>query len=215
MTFKAVAFDMDGLMFDTEAIYWEAATRLLGRRGFPYTDELNRRIMGRPPQFCFQAMIAEYELPDTWQVLQQESQELFLELLPTRYAPMPGLHSLLDFLEYMHIPKAICTSSTKRIATAVLAQENMASRFDFILTAEDITHGKPSPDIYLTAAKRFRIPPNEMIVLEDSVAGCQAAHGADAFCVVVLAEHNRNLDFPLANQIVTSLALVEPLINAS
>ena len=75
----------------------------------------------------------------------------------------------------------------------------------FILTSEDITHGKPHPEIYLLAAQRLGVPPGEMLVLEDSQNGCRAAAAAGAFTVAVPGEHSRRQDFSCANLIVESL----------
>ena len=205
-TIKAVAFDMDGLMFDTEDVYWKAADILLKRRGFPYTDELCNDIMGRPPEYCFKKMIEYYSLPDDWQALQQESVEIFLKMLDEGYSAMPGLFELLNRLEEQALPKAICTSSSRNIMEAVTKRDNLLARFDFTITCHDIVKGKPDPEIYLKAADRFGVAPSEMLVLEDSVAGNTAAHEAGSPCCIVLADHNRHLNFPLATLIVHSLA---------
>ena len=202
---KAVAFDMDGLMFDTEKIYWNAACELLAKRGAVYTQELCDEIMGRPPRVCFERFIEKFSLTDTWEELQNESENIFIRRLPKEYAPMPGLFDLLDTLEQHKIPKAICTSSSRRIMTAVLDQEHLLPRFDFTITGNDIINGKPHPEVYQKAAQQFGIRPEEMLVLEDSEAGCLAACHAGAVCFVILAEHNRNFKFEHAAKILSSL----------
>lgn len=208
---KAVAFDMDGLMFNTEDTYRKAASALLERRGQVYTDELCAAIMGRPPKHCFELFKKTFSFPESWQELQTESEDLFLELLDDGFSPMPGLFELLDFLEQRSIPKGICTSSASRIVVEVLRRHDLAKRFQFILTAEDIDHGKPDPEIYLKAVDRFQVEPFEMLVLEDSVPGSQAAAGAGTFPVVVLAEHNQGGDFSAAKLIVDRLDAPEIL----
>jgi len=138
MTIKAVAFDMDGLIFDTEDTYWKAASVLLARRGELYTDELNYVVMGRPQKFCFEFLKETFGLPETWQELQTESEDIFLELLDDGFSTMPGLHELLEHLEHRHIPKGICTSSAIRVVSEVLRRKDLVRHFDFVLTAEDI-----------------------------------------------------------------------------
>jgi HAD superfamily hydrolase (TIGR01509 family) len=202
---KAVAFDMDGLMFDTEDVYWKAASTLLTRRGETYTPELCATIMGRPPQVCFELFKERFGFSETWQELQRESEDYFLEFLNDGFSTMPGLFELLEYLETRQIPKGICTSSANRVVFEVLKRKNLTDRFNFILTANDITRGKPDPEIYLKAAAKFGIEPSEMLVLEDSVAGSQSARNAGAFPVVVLAEHNKGGDFSAARLIVHSL----------
>ncbi len=119
---------------------------------------------------------------------------------------MPGLLELLDALERAGIPKAIGTSSSRELVDACLEPFGMRRRFQFILAAEDIVNGKPHPEIYLTAARRFGVPPAEMAVLEDSQNGCLAAAAAGAFTVAVPAEHSREHDFSSASLVVDSLA---------
>lgn len=204
-TLRAVAFDMDGLMFDTEDVYWKAADALLGRRGHAYTQELCNAVMGRPPQYCFELFKETYALPEDWRELQRESEDLFLDFLEEGYSMMPGLPRLLDFLDTKGIPMGICTSSAPRVVTTVLRRDRLAERFGFVLTSEDITRGKPDPEIYLKAAERFGVEPAEMLVLEDSEAGVGAADAAGAFPVAVLAAHNQGRDFSPAGLVVPSL----------
>ena len=203
---RAVTFDMDGLMFNTEHVYYQVGTELMRRRGFEYTRELNDATMGCPPQACFETMIRWHRLDDRWEAMAAESEGLFIALLDDYLAPMPGLLELLDALEAAGIPKAICTSSSRRPLDAVLSRFRMEPRFQFTLAAEDITHGKPHPEIYLKAAERLGLAPEQVLVLEDSQTGCRAAAGAGAVVVAVPNEYSRNQDFGVASLVVESLA---------
>ena len=200
------AFDMDGLMFETESVYYKAAEVLLGRRGYPYTDELCRDVMGRPPRYCFEKFIETYNLPERWEELSDESEDIFLEILKEGYEMMPGLPELLDLLEECRIPKCVATSSSRRVTEAVLAKENLKTRFSFVITSNDITRGKPDAQIYLTAARRLDVPPQNLIVFEDSSAGIEAAKRAGAVCAALRAEHNREVDLSRADLVVETLA---------
>jgi HAD superfamily hydrolase (TIGR01509 family) len=202
----AVTFDMDGLMFNTEDVYTLAGTELLARRGHLFTPELKDAMMGLPPRAAFEVVIQQLRLTEPWNVLAAESDVIFLGLLSERLATMPGLLELLDALESADIPKAIATSSGRRLTEACLAPFQLASRFRFILTSEDITRGKPDPEIYLRAAARLGVPPEEMLVLEDSQNGCRAAAASGAFTVAVPGEHSRRQDFSVANLVIESLA---------
>ncbi len=203
---RAVVFDMDGLMFNTEDVYSEVGSRLLRRRGHEFTPELKHRMMGLTPHASFEIMIAHCNLAETWEALAAESNRIFLEILDGRLQPMPGLMKLLDALERAGIPKAIGTSSCRELLEACLKPFDLAGRFQFILTAEDVTQGKPHPEIYLTAARRFGIAPAEMMVLEDSANGCRAAAAAGAYTVAVPGEHSQEHDFSPASLLVESLA---------
>ncbi len=205
-TLKAVVFDLDGLMFNTEELYHDVGTELLRRRGHALTQELLNQMMGRPSPIALQIMIDWHRLDATVAQLQQETDDIFAEILATRLAPMPGLMPLLDELEARRIPKAIATSSRRSFVGTVLGHFSWEPRFDFILTAEDVTHGKPHPEIYLRAAERLQLPPAETLVLEDSQNGCRAAVAAGAFAVAVPGDHSRHHDFTGAQLVLDTLA---------
>ncbi len=191
----AVVFDLDGLMFNTEDLYNEVGSELLRRRGKQFTAELRDQMMGRPSRVALQIMIDLHSLDATVQILQAETDEIFADILASRLAPMPGLRELLDALESVSIPKAIATSSRRAFTTRVLSVFGFEPRFDFILTSEDVTHGKPDPEIYQTAARRFGVSPTQIMVLEDSENGCRAAVAAGAITIAVPSQHSRSHDF--------------------
>ena len=146
---SAVAFDMDGLMFDTERVYWKAASALLGRRGFEYTKELCDQIMGRPPEYCFKRFIEVFDLKEDWRDLRREDEELFIGFLEEGIVASPGLGELLDELDRLRIPRCVCTSSASRIAEKVLAKGGVRDRFDFVLTSDDVEKGKPDSNSFI------------------------------------------------------------------
>lgn len=202
---RAVVFDMDGLMFNTEDVYTSVGSELLRRRGYEFTAELKHGMMGLRPQPAFELVIRECHLTESWQELAAESNRLFLELLDDRLRPMPGLMTLLDALEKAGIPKAIGTSSGRELVNACLGPFDLERRFQFVLTAEDVVHGKPDPEIYRTAARRLATPPEEIVVLEDSQNGCLAAAAAGTCVVAVPGDHSRQHDFSMAALVVDSL----------
>ncbi len=203
---RAVVFDLDGLMFNTEELYQEVGGEILRRRGKSFGPELLHAMMGRPPRISLQMMIDWHSLTDTVAQLAEETSEIFAGILDTHLALMPGVSELIASLEAAGIPKAIATSSGRQFTTGVLGRFNLEPRFQFILTSEDIAQGKPHPEIYLLAARRFELSPAEIMVLEDSHHGCQAAIAAGAFAVAVPAGHSRGHDFSGASLVVDTLA---------
>ena len=204
---KAVVFDMDGLMFNTEELYWHVGTELLRRRGREYTRPLCDAMMGLQPQPAFQTMIDWHGLSETWEQLAAESDEIYFSLLDQYPVEvMPGLWKLLDVLESAGIPKAIGTSSRRRALETLLNRFQLQGRFAFTLTAEDVQHSKPHPEIYQKAAERFGLLPKEVVVLEDSQAGCRAAVAAGTVAVAVPGAHSRHHDFSQATLVIDTLA---------
>lgn len=202
---RAVVFDLDGLMFNTEDLYQLVGAELLRRRGHQFTQELLDQMMGRPSGVALQIMIDTHSLDATVADLVAETDELFPEILRTKLAPMPGLVELLTALEAHSVPKGIATSSRRSFVERVLGMFEYQPRFSPILTSEDITHGKPHPEIYLRAAERLGISPGEMLVLEDSQNGCRAAVAAGAIAVAVPGSHSSKHDFTGAALVANTL----------
>jgi HAD superfamily hydrolase (TIGR01509 family) len=203
---QAVAFDLDGLMFNTEEIYIDVAARLLGRRGHELDLRPIQQMMGRPAKTGLPIMIQWYGLADDVATLERETQEIFDQLLPECLAPLPGLPELLQLVDSLRLPKAIVTSSRRRYLQQILELAQLPTQFDFLLTAEDVQHGKPHPEIYLRAAARFGVEPAAMLVLEDSEHGCQSAVAAGAITVAVPGTHNAHAQYPPVDLRIDSLA---------
>ena len=104
--------------------------------------------------------------------------------------PTPGLFVLLDRLKHRGLPLAVATSSRHAYADRLLTRHGLRDRFAFVLASEDVTRGKPDPEIYRLAADRFGVPAASMLVLEDSPAGVAAATAAGAIAVGVPHEHS-------------------------
>jgi HAD superfamily hydrolase (TIGR01509 family) len=207
---KAVVFDLDGLMFNTEAVFTVAGTELLRRRGKTPTPDLFHRMMGRRPAEGFKVLIDVMQLSETFEELAKESEEIFTVMLADQLAPMPGLYELLDVIEQRGLPKGVATSSPRRYMRSILDRFNLMDRFNITLTAEDVTRGKPEPEIYLKAAERLGVQPREMLVLEDSEAGTRAAHAAGAHIISIPHEFSAAQDFSVAKAIARSLT--DPVI---
>lgn len=176
---------MDGLMFNTEDLYDIVGEKLLNRRGQSFTTELKRAMMGLPGDDAFAVMKERCGLDDPVESLAAECTELFQDLLPSAIEMMPGLEQLLELLESKGMPKGIATSSHAAFADRALGMFDLKPRFEFVLTSESVTRGKPHPEVYLMAARRLGVDPAEMLVLEDSVHGSNAAIAAGAVTIAI------------------------------
>jgi HAD superfamily hydrolase (TIGR01509 family) len=179
---RAVIFDMDGLLLDSEPLYrvtWQTAAADLG---FPIDDVLYERFVGRGN------MEAEQILRDHF------GDALPLDEFHTRWtrdfdehlatiARKPGAMELLDLLERRGIPKALATSSRRVLALRCLG--DLASRFAVLAFGDEVAHSKPAPDLFLLAAQRLGINPADCLVLEDSEAGVRAARAAGMNVIMV------------------------------
>jgi HAD superfamily hydrolase (TIGR01509 family) len=210
MTIQAVVFDLDGLMFNTEDVFDISGHELLQRRGLAMTDEIRDAMLGRRPTEAFANMLRLTGISEAIDDLMVESREIFYGLLDDHLQPMAGLFELLDHLDGLALPKAVATSSPRAYMQDMLNRFLLLDRFHETLTAEDVTRGKPEPDIYLKAAERLGVEPSRMIVLEDSEAGTRAAAAAGAIAISIPHRHTARHDFSAATHIVESLA--DPII---
>jgi HAD superfamily hydrolase (TIGR01509 family) len=203
---RAVVFDLDGLMLNTEDIFDHAGRELMQRRGMEMSEEIHHQMLGRRPHEAFQILKDMTGIQDEITDLMHETREIFDAYAAHHLDTMPGLFELLEMIETRATPKAVATSSPRSYMTTLLSRFDLLQRFVTTLTAEDVTHGKPNPEIYLTAAARLDVHPSEMLVLEDSETGTRAAAAAGAFAVSVPNRHTACQDFSASSLRVQSLA---------
>ena len=179
---------------------------MLGRRGKEFTKSLLDAMMGRPTKVALQIMIDWHQLEATVPELEDETDALFPAILDARLETMPGFMQLIDALEQADIPRGVATSSRLSFVSDVLSRFDLSPRFQFVLTAENVTHGKPDPEIYQIACARLGLPTAQVMVLEDSENGCRAAVAAGTFAVAVPGAHRQQHDFQGCRLIAESLA---------
>jgi HAD superfamily hydrolase (TIGR01509 family) len=189
-TIRAVAFDLDGLIFDTEALFFRVASEMLRARGKEFTPAINAAMLGRRAAEAYPAFKELAGLVESPEELQTEARARFDAEIDTAVHPMPGLFALLAHLEHRGLPRAVTTSSRRPYAERLLRSHGLWDHFAFLLGGEDVTYGKPDPEIYLTAAARFGVEPNSLLVLEDSPPGLAAARAAGAFAVGIPHEQS-------------------------
>jgi HAD superfamily hydrolase (TIGR01509 family) len=187
---RAVVFDLDGLMFDTEALFYRVAAEMLAARGKAFTPEIMGAMIGRRAAEAIHAFKTLAGLDEPPEELLAETRARFAAEVDGAVHPTPGLFALLDHLQAQDLPRAVATSSRLSYAERLLSGHGLRDRFAFVLAAEDVERGKPDPEIYVKAAARFGVPPDSVLVLEDSPAGLAAARGAGTFAVGVPHEHS-------------------------
>ena len=183
---KAVIFDMDGLMVDSERLgrlgWFEAGQKW----GYPITDKEYALVTGRTVRDAVGIFKGIFGDDFPFHELREHRVNYEHDYYKKNGIPLkPGLLELLDFLEANNIPKIVATSAARKSAIDKLTMGNLISRFEEICTSDQIENGKPAPDIFLLAAKRLNIPPQNCIVLEDSEAGVKGAKAAGAVPIMV------------------------------
>jgi HAD superfamily hydrolase (TIGR01509 family) len=198
------------LLLDTETVFAEAARRILARRGLELEPAFFATMMGTPGRDALPLFRNRYQLVESIEVLTAEYRNDFIDALAGgRPGLMPGALELIARLERRGVPKAIATSSTREYVDAVFRPHGLIDRFAFVLTADDVTHGKPHPEVYAKAADRIGVAPAAVVVLEDSVNGMRAAKAARCQCVVVPHAQTPREDLAPADLVVANLAAPE------
>lgn len=207
---KAIIFDMDGLIVDTEVLYSIALQEIAQKRGKNFTHELKRAMIGRHGTSSMDIFREKLGLHETAEDLLIEREDIYGKLLnKAELVPMPGLFELLLLADTMAIPVAIASSSSECWIKIVINKLGIENRFKAIVSGYNVENSKPYPDIYLLAAKRLGIPPQYCLALEDTPIGMEAAKRAGMICVAVPNQYSIGLDFSMADMVIDSLKDVE------
>jgi len=185
MSVRAVIFDMDGVLLDSEPIHFEATRALLAEHGIEYSAASGDNFFGCTDHEVFRVLRARYGLTSSEQELTKAWLAKVIPVLPTKAAPLPGVPEVLHDLRRRGLRLALASSSVPAVIAASLDALGIAGLFDARVSGHDVENGKPSPDIFLEAARRLALPPGDCIVIEDSYNGLQAARAAGMKCVVV------------------------------
>jgi beta-phosphoglucomutase-like phosphatase (HAD superfamily) len=172
---KAVVFDMDGLLLDSERVVLECFIEACHEFGFEPDVEVYYRCIGcnkdRTRQIIMTGYGSDFPYEDVKASWHSKS--------GTR--PMPLKHGLLELLQYLDrraLHKVVVTSTQRHRATKMLTEAGILPRFDFLICGDDITRSKPEPDIYLKACEKLNLPPAACLALEDSDTGVLSAYRA-------------------------------------
>jgi HAD superfamily hydrolase (TIGR01509 family) len=196
---------MDGVMVDTEPLYWEVARQLARRFGRTIADETLRKMMGRSRLdsmciFAAECGIGEVEPAE----LLDLRERMMLERYAAGVQPMPGLREIIRRFRG-RLKLAVATSSPKKFTDVLLPSLGIDRELDVVQTGDDIVNGKPDPEIYLKAMARLGVTQEQCIVIEDSLAGALAGHRAGAKVIAVPTELTASQDFSFADARVGNL----------
>jgi HAD superfamily hydrolase (TIGR01509 family) len=201
----AVIFDNDGLTLDTEVTWTRAESALYARYGVEFTLDHKREMLGTSGARSALTMERHLEQEGRGRELHAELRALVrAELDGAGVEPMPGARELIGALRDHGVPVGLATNSGREFATRALRSAGVLDCFDAVVSAEEVDHPKPAPDVYLTAAARLGADPAACVALEDSETGVAAARAAGMTVVGVPSFPGLRLD--AADLVAPSLA---------
>lgn len=177
---KAIIFDMDGLMIDSERVTFECYQERLKDMNLTMDEEFYKTLLGKPIKGIYQRFYDVYGNDFPIENVIQDVHQLMAERFETEGVPVKkGLVELLHYLKDNNYKTIVATSSNRDRVDKILAQAKITEFFDDSICGDEVTKGKPNPEVFLKSCQKLGVNVNEAIVLEDSEAGIQASYDAN------------------------------------
>jgi HAD superfamily hydrolase (TIGR01509 family) len=203
--FRAVIFDMDGVIADSEPTYREAINVVLAPTGHQVSEQQYEEVIGTSVHFTWRTILDMFSLEGDVEEKVRRYDQTVVELLRQPRPPLPGVRELLAELRRRRLPAALATSSWKSWAKALLQATGLDGAFDAVVWRQMVERPKPAPDLFLRAAELVGVEPPRCIVLEDTGPGLEAARAGGMLAVQVRSASTALPPQPHADLVLDSL----------
>ncbi|MFF5306958.1 HAD family hydrolase [Streptomyces sp. NPDC013161] len=182
----SVIFDLDGTLVDSEPNYYEATRQTLAEHGVPdFTWAQHERFVGISTQETLVLLKERHGLKAPVEELLAETNRRYLALARAATHVYPEMRKFVELLAAEGVPMAVASGSSPEAIEAILAGTGLDAPLRTVVSADEVAHGKPAPDVFLGAARRLGAAPADCVVLEDAAPGAAAAHAAGMRCVAI------------------------------
>lgn len=182
----SVVFDLDGTLVDSEPNYFEAGRQTLAEHGVTdFTWAEHERYVGISTRETLALWKERYGLRPPLDVLLADKNRRYLELARASTHVYPEMRKFVELLAAEGVPMAVASGSSPAAIEAILTGTGLAAHLTTVVSADEVAHGKPAPDVFLEAARRLGADPADCVVLEDAAPGAAAAHAAGMRCVAI------------------------------
>lgn len=202
---KAVIFDMDGVIVDSEPAHVKSERQLFAPYGIALSDEELQSYMGRSSWFLLEDIIRKYGIDAKAERLYPEHKKNLLQLYRETVEPIPGALELIGELKKKGVDLALASSSDRDLVLSVVEKFQLTSIFNVLVSGDEVERVKPHPDIFLKVVDRLGCSPRECVVIEDSQAGVQASNSAGVPCVGFRSPHSQTQDLSEASMVIDDL----------
>jgi len=194
MPLTAAIFDWDGVVIDSSRHHEESWERLAAEIAKPLPADHFKKGFGMKNEFIIPNLLDWTHDPAEIQTLSLRKEALYREVVRDwGIEPLPGVVDLLQTLHGAGIPCAVGSSTHRENITTILETIGMRRSFEALVTAEDVSHGKPDPEVFLAAAEKLGAPPEHCVVFEDALVGIEAGHKAGMKVVGVATTNSADL----------------------
>jgi HAD superfamily hydrolase (TIGR01509 family) len=195
---------MDGVIVQSEEAHIQAEKQIMLKRGVTISAEELHRYTGSTAKYMFSRLKENYGLENSVEDLEMEKEDLLLKLMQRDMKPTEGVILLIRQLKQRGVKLALASGSSRRVIDHVLSGLEIRSFFDAIVGAEDVGKSKPDPEVFIEAATRLKIKPEECVVVEDANLGVLAAKRAGMKCVGYRNPESGEQDLSAANITIDS-----------
>lgn len=196
MTIKAILFDMDGVLIEAKEWHYEALNRALDLFGMPISkfDHLET-FDGLPTRRKLEMLTLERGLPrELHEFLNEMKQQYTMEIVHTQCKPCFVHEFALSSLKFKGYKLAVCSNSVRNTVEVMMSKSELDKYLDLMVSNEDVSAGKPDPEMYVKAMRHFNLLPEECLIVEDNENGIKAARASGGHLLVVKEVIDTNLD---------------------